>query len=177
MKGMIEQAVGATPEQPEAMPADPQAMAAEAPASEELTAESARAQMQLPEELKEAYVRVVDAGLKVMFDPSMRERTLEFMEGPGDPAEKMGEGIAAVMVLLFKESNETMPPQVIIPAGIELLIHAADVARKSGLAMTQDDVAEAIGVFVEATFRQFGTSLEEAGGMMQGAQPAAGGAV
>jgi hypothetical protein len=169
MAGMIEQEMAPAPEQEE------QAMATEAPAAEapqeEYTAESVRAQMQLPEELREAYVRVVEAGMKVMFDPSMRERTLEFMEGPGEPAEKMGEGVAAVMTLLFKESNETMPPQVIIPAGIELLMHAADVARKGGMPIDQDTIAEAIGTMVEAIFRQFGTSLEEVGGMMQqGAQ-------
>jgi hypothetical protein len=169
MAGMIEQEIAGG-----GMPADPAMMAeqqmppgADAPGGEELTAESARSQMELPEEMKEAYVRVVDAGLKVMFDPSMRERTLEFMEGPGEPAEKLGEGVAAVMTLLFKESNETMPPQIIIPAGVELLLHAADVARKGGMELTQDDVAEAMANMVEAIFRQFGTSMDDVGGMLQ----------
>ena len=133
----------------------------------ELTAESARAQMKLPDDLRQVYERVVDGGLKLMFSEQTREQTLQFMQGPGDPAEKMGEGVAAVMTQLFKQSNNTMPPQVIIPAGVELLLHAVDVVKKSGGQWTQDDTAESMANMVEAIFRQFGTSLEQVGGMMQ----------
>lgn len=134
---------------------------------EELTPESARAQMKLPPDLVQVYERVVDGGLKLMFSERTREQTLQFMQGEGDPSEKMGEGVAAVMATLFKQSNNTMPPQVIIPAGIELLLHAVDVVRKSGGEWSQDDTAESMANMVEAIFRQFGTSLDQVGGMMQ----------
>jgi hypothetical protein len=169
MAGMIQEEMAA------ADPMMEEAVAAEAMPPEQgaemMTAEQAREQMQLPDEMKDAYVRVVEAGMKVMFDPSMRESTLEFMEGPGEPAEKLGEGVAAVMATLFNESNGTMPPQIIVPAGIELLLHAADVAKRGGMEITQDTIGEAMGTMVEAIFRQFGTSLEEAGGMLQGGEP------
>lgn len=134
---------------------------------EDLTPESARAQMKLPDDLRQVYERVVDGGLKLMFSDQTREQTLQFMQGEGDPAEKMGEGVAAVMATLFKQSNNTMPPQVIIPAGVELLLHAVDVVKKSGGQWSQDDTAESMANMVEAIFRQFGTSLDQVGGMMQ----------
>lgn len=134
---------------------------------EDLTPESARAQMKLPDDLRQVYERVVDGGLKLMFSEQTREQTLQFMQGEGDPAEKMGEGVAAVMATLFKQSNNTMPPQVIIPAGVELLLHAVDVVKKSGGEWSQDDTAESMANMVEAIFRQFGTSLDQVGGMMQ----------
>lgn len=168
MAGMINE------EMPEEMAPE---MAAEGAPQDELTPESARAQMQLPPDLVKVYERVVDGGLKLMFSEQTREQTLQFMQGAGDPAEKMGEGVAAVMATLFKQSNNTMPPQVIIPAGVELLLHAVDVVKKSGGQWSQDDTAESMANMVEAIFRQFGTSMEEAGGMMQQggapAQPAA----
>jgi hypothetical protein len=167
MAGMIEEQMA-----PQDEPVEQEQMQAQAGGEEMLTAEQARSQMQLPDELKDAYVRVVEAGMKVMFDPSMRERTLEFMEGPGEPAEKLAEGVAAVMAMLFNESNGTMPPQVIIPAGIELLLHAADVARKGGMEITQDTIADAMADMIAAIFRQFGTEMQDAGGMTQGGQPA-----
>lgn len=143
----------------------------------ELTPESARAQMQLPDDLRQVYERVVDGGLKLMFSEQTREQTLQFMQGEGDPAEKMGEGVAAVMATLFKQSNNTMPPQVVIPAGVELLLHAVDVVKKSGGQWSQDDTAESMANMVEAIFRQFGTSMDQVAGMMQQggapAQPAA----
>lgn len=163
MAGMINEEMPEEQVPPEQMPGE--AMAAE---GEELTPESARAQMKMPPELMKVYERVVDGGLRLMFSEQTREQTLQFMQGEGDPAEKMGEGVAAVMATLFKQSNDTMPPQVVIPAGIELLLHAVDVVRKSGGEWSQDDTAESIGTMVEAVFRQFGTSMEDVAGMMQG---------
>lgn len=155
---------GDAEEQEAEAPAAPAAQATDG----EYTAERARSEMEIPDELKDAYERVVEAGLKVMFDPSMRERTMEFMQGEGDPATKLGEGVAAVMALLFKESNNTMPPQVVIPAGVELLLHAADVAKAGGMGVDQNVVAEAMAIMVEAVFRQFGADPQQMQMMING---------
>lgn len=135
---------------------------------QEITVESVRSEMQIPKEMQDAYSRIVKAGLKLMFDPSTRAQTMEFMEGEGDFAQKMGEGIAAVMAMLFKESNETMPPQLIIPAGIELLVHAAEVADKAGEDVSNEVIAEAMGTFVESMMRQFGMDPAQMQSMVSG---------
>lgn len=133
---------------------------------EEITVDSVRSELKIPQELQDAYSRIVKAGLKLMFDPSTRQQTMEFMDGDGDFAQKLGEGIAAVMALLFKESNQTMPPQLVIPAGIELLVHAAEVAEKGGEPVGKDVIAEAMGVFVEGAMRQFGVDPAQMQGMV-----------
>lgn len=149
---------------------------ADSKAGEEVfTPDGARSQMQLPDELRDAYVRVVDAGLKLMFDPQTRDQTIAFMEGPGEPAQKLGEGVAAVMALLFKESNQTMPPQLVIPCGYELLLHAADVAKKGGMELDNNTVAEAAAIMVESVMKHFGVDPETgkmlSGGQEEGAEP------
>lgn len=137
----------------------------------EITSESVRANMQLPPDMKAAYDKIIKAGLKVMFDPKTQDQTIEFMRGEGDMGQKVGEGVAAVMVLLFKESNETMPPQLVIPAGIELVVHAADVARNGGMDMTDNDIAEAMGVMVETVMKQFGVDPAQLQTANSGLQP------
>lgn len=184
MAGLIQGGMSPEDEMPEdqqQMPAEPGAEqmppAADAGGEEDINSQNVRSKFELPPEMAQAYERVVQAGMRVMFGPEFREQTVEFMEGDGEPAEKLGEGVAAVMAMLFQESNGTMPPQIVVPAGIELLMHAVDVARSGGMQVSRDDVAEAIGTMVEAVFRQFGASMDDVQGMgaqPQGGQPPAG---
>jgi hypothetical protein len=135
---------------------------------QDISVESVRGEMKVPPELKDAYSRIVKAGLKLMFDPSTRDQTIAFMDGEGNFPQKLGEGIAAVMAMLFRESNQTMPPQLIVPAGIELLVHAAEVAEKGGEQVDAQVVAEAMGVYVEAVMKQFGVDPAQMQGMVSG---------
>ena len=61
------------------------------------------------------------------------------------------------MLLLYRESQETMPPSLIVPAGVCLLGEAADFLRKGKIEPINNNViAEAIQVFIEATIQAFG---------------------
>lgn len=138
------------------------------------TVEGARAKMSMPKELQAAHVRIVEAGMKLMFDPATRDQTIAFMERPGEPAQKLGEGVASVMTLLFKESNQTMPPQLIIPCGIELLMHAAAVAKSGGMEFDKNTLAEAMAIMIEQIAAKFGITAETGGMLTDGEQkPAA----
>ena len=100
-----------------------------------------RAEMKLPPELQNAYDKVVVAGMKMMFSKETQGDMLKVLEQEGPMYQKLGEGVATLMLTMFMQSNQTMPPQVIIPAGIELLVQAADFIRKSGLGkVTNQDV-------------------------------------
>lgn len=146
----------------------------EAKASQEpdvFTVEGARAKMNMPKELQAAYVRIVEAGMKLMFDPSTRSQTIAFMEKPGEPAQKLGEGVASVMGLLFKESNQTMPPQLIIPCGVELLLHASAVAKSGGMELDKNTLAEAMAIMIEALMKHFNVNPGGGGLLSTGAGP------
>lgn len=135
-------------------------------APEALTSENVRSQMQVPPELQSAYDKVVANGMKMMFDPSTRDQTAAFMQGEGPASKKLADGVASVVMLMFRESNQTMPPQVIIPAGIELLVHAAEVANASGMPVSNDDVAEAMADFMSTVLKAFGVDPENMQGMV-----------
>ena len=94
---------------------------------DDLSAEQVSSQIKMPPELQEAYERVVLAGMKMLFDKNTNKlavKQLQSMEGP--LSERLGKSVAGLLAELFRQSNKTMPPQVIIPAGVELLMQAAD---------------------------------------------------
>ena len=153
--------------------------AAESPgAAGELTPQSVRASIQIPPELQDAYDRVVLAGMKVMFSDETHESAMKFLLDDSRPvAQRLGEGITSLMGMLYKESNSTLPPQVIIPAAVELLVAAADYLKKSQSVPVNDkDIGDAMGVMLQTLLAKFGAGPEQVTQMLSqfeqtGAQP------
>lgn len=136
--------------------------------SMQMSAESVRSGMKLPKGMEAAYDKIIKAGLKVMFDQSSREETMSFIQDSnGDPA-KMAEGVTAVVLTLFQQSNQTMPPNLIIPAGIELLVHATDVAKAGGMDIPNEAIAAAMSQLVQQVLTKFGATPEQMQKMMSG---------
>lgn len=126
-------------------------------AEDEISPEQVRKDMKMPPELQNAYERVVVAGMKLMFSKETHKYMLKQLESDAPMSEKLGNGIAELMIALFLQSNRTMPPQVIIPAGTELVVQAADFIKKSGLAkVTNRDIGDGIQIMMSQVFRQFG---------------------
>ena len=174
MAGLIQKAMGEEQEPVEGMGPDGaaphEAMEGEAPEagdeSMQLDAASVRKGMKLPQGMEAAYDKIVKAGIKVMFDPTTRDDTMNFIEeSNGDPM-KMAEGVTAVVVSLFQQSNETMPPNLLIPAGIELLVHAADVAKAGGMDIPKEAIAQAMSQVVQQILTKFGATPEQMQKMM-----------
>lgn len=84
----------------------------------------------VPKNLQEAFVRVVEAGTRVMYSEQTHDMMLEQMNKEGDAAQNIGEGIAGLMMLLYQKSNQTMPTEIIMPAGVYLLGSGADFLEK-----------------------------------------------
>lgn len=131
-------------------------------AKSDITPEQVRKDMKLPPELQKAYERVVLAGMKMMFSKETNKMVLKAIDGPGSNAEKLGTGIAELMMMMFAQSNKTMPPQVIIPAGTELLVQAADFVNKSDLMdVTNKDVGDGVQIMMSLIFKQFGVDPDK----------------
>ena len=201
MAGLLKSQMGAAPEEdleqeepgepPEGAPADATEDVAEGEtegqgeAQGDLSPQSVRAQLQLPDNLKDAYDRVVLAGMKVMFSPETHQKAMTFLSEENGPADqRIGQGVAALMGILIQQSNNTMPPQIVIPAGIELVAAAGDFLKQSGEAVTDDDIAGAMAEFTQVVLQQAGADspekmrqmLQQAGGGTPEGAPAPGGA-
>lgn len=132
------------------------------PEGEELTPEAVTENIQMPPELQDAYDRVVLAGMKIMFGKDSHKLMLKEMQKPGPVGQKLGQGIAGLMLILFKESNNSMPPSVLIPAGIQLLMQAVDFMRKAGVEkVTNADIGDAMELMISTLLEKFGASPEK----------------
>jgi hypothetical protein len=115
----------------------------------------------IPEKLQESFARVVKAGMKVMFSEQTHSLFIKQLEAEGDIGENIGQGMAGMMLLLFQKSNQKMPPEIIIPAGMYLMMEGVDFLEKiTGEEITPDILATASQVFIEMTLDKLGIPKE-----------------
>ena len=146
----------------------------------EISADSFRAQMKLPPQLKKPFDAGVRNGLLMLFSKGAREESLDMLAKSTNMAKTLADAAFSTVFILHEKSNGTMPPQIIVPVGVELLAHCFEVAQKAGIPMDNNDVAEAMGLFVGAVLKAANIGPEQmqqmVGGMDSGAQaPAQGG--
>ena len=116
--------------------------------------------------------RIVLAGKKVMFSKQSHQMMLKELEGPGTIAQKLGQGVAGLMALLWQESKQSLPPQLLIPAGMVLVAVAGDFLRQAGEPVTDQDIGGGIEALVTALLQATGVDpdrVAEMGGKSGGA--------
>lgn len=106
--------------------------------------------------------RVVVAGMKIMFDAKTHKLMLDTLQGQGDIATKLGQGITGLMGLLMKEAKGAIPGEMIIPAGIVLMAHAAEFVDKTGTPVTDEDFGNGVQVFVHTIMKVSGMDGDKA---------------
>jgi hypothetical protein len=125
----------------------------------------------IPPDLQEAFARIVKAGMKVMFSEQTHDLMMEQLSQDGEMQQVLGEGIAGLMLLLFKKSNQTMPPQLLVPAGIYLLAEAADYAEKiMKEKMPPEIMADSIQVMTDIIFEKMGVPKDKLNAAMTKAE-------
>lgn len=132
-----------------------------------ITPDSIRSKMQLQPNMRQAYMRVVMAGKKVMYSPQMQGQVVELLKGPGSMGHKLGQGVVALMGILMEQSQNTLPPQLIIPAATELVAEAADFLRKAGAKVSDNDIAEGIADMIATVMQRAGISPEQLPDLMR----------
>ena len=122
----------------------------------EITPESIRQNMQMPVHLQNAFDRVIAAGMKLMYGKKTHALMMQGLDSK--PAgQLLGEGVVGLMGILTEQSNNTIPPEVIIPAGIYLIAEAADFFERSGsLAVSSADIAEATQIYIYMVIQKSG---------------------
>jgi hypothetical protein len=132
------------------------------PEGNDLSTKAVSDNINMPPELQEAYERVVVAGMKVMFSKESHRAMLKELERPGPMDQRLGKGVAGLMLLLFKESNGTMPPAVIVPAGVKLLMEAVDFMRETGLGdPTNNEIGSGMQIMISIILEKFGVAPDK----------------
>ena len=137
-----------------------------------LTPQSVAAHMHLNPQQAQQMQRIVIAGMKVMFSPQSHQLVLKSLGGPAPMAQKLGQAIAGLMGLLMKESQNSLPGNLLVPAGMVLLAHAADFLNKSGQPISDQDIGAAMQTFVRAVMGAVGLDPQKVVASAQARQQA-----
>lgn len=126
------------------------------------TLSAIKQKIEIPPELKSAFQRLVAAGLKVMYSEETHQDVMNMLPKDGTPAENLGHGIARLVSLLFQQSNQTAPPQLLIPLGLYLLTDAAEFVQQSGdMDISDQEVGDATIVMITDIFKMAGGSPDQ----------------
>lgn len=97
----------------------------------------------IPQEKKDAYERIVAAGLKLMFSPETNSGIFKGAS-EGNVPSRLAMITAGVIAILAKESRGSMPMDVAMPAAMILLLHALDfIATAGAIKITPNIIGQA----------------------------------
>lgn len=143
-------------------------------AGQELNAGAVVQKFAIPPQLQKAYEKIVLAGMKVMFDPKTHEMALKELDREGPIEDRVANGVTGLMLLLWQESNQTMPPQLVVPAATALYMQAADFMKKSGEPMTNEQLSAGLIKTISNLLQKFGVDTQKIQQLFSGgADPAA----
>jgi hypothetical protein len=122
---------------------------------------------------KDAYDRIVEAGLTAMFDKRTHDMLMEGMDEAPDVAAWAGKGVAGLLGMLAKQSRGTMPFEEMLLAGVTLLMHGLDFLVQMGkLEATPDTVATAMKAYSMTILAAGGVDEKMLGQMIDKSQQA-----
>lgn len=123
---------------------------------QDLSADGVTKQFQVPPQLQKAFEKIVLAGMKVMFDPKTHEMALQELDREGPIEDRLANGITGLMAILWQESNQTMPPQLVVPAATALYMQAVDFVKKSGEEVTPEQLSGGLIKTISQLLEKFG---------------------
>ena len=112
-------------------------------------------------DLGDAYDRVLTAGMKMLYSAENSQVVTQLIEDQEIPmANKLGEGVANLLVMMDNQGNGTIPKEVLVPVGVALLFEAADFMFELGIEVTDTDLSDALELMVRAVFVGYGVDPE-----------------
>ena len=118
----------------------------------------------VPPDKRDGFLRTVIAGEKIMFDEKTHAN-MELVKNPEarkDPVRTIAQGIAGLMWLMFMQSKQKMPYEVMIFAGTVLMCKAIDFAERGlKIPFDNDMIAQTTKLLAEQLFTKLGITPEQ----------------
>ena len=107
--------------------------------------------------LGDAYDRVLTAGMKMMYSADNSQMMQEIIMDESIPiANKLGEGIANLLVMMDNQGNGSIPKEVLVPVGVALMFEAADYLFEVGIEFTENDLGDALELLIRSVLVGYG---------------------
>lgn len=132
---------------------------------------------QIPPQDREAMLKVVTAGMKIMYDEKVFPMFSEGLKQDKPMAEKLASQTAGLIKILNDKSKGTLPKQVMLPAGMMLLLEIADFMEQAGMGeASEQDIAEAMKKMSLILMKLYGKGAQQDPSQVQQQDPAQAGA-
>ena len=116
----------------------------------------------MPPEMKQAYDQVLIAGKKMLYGKEAAQAVDSIMADDNIPVpNKLGEGVANLVVMMDNQGNGTIPKEVIIPVAVTLMFEAADFMHEVGIEVTEQDIGEALKLMLYGVFEAYGMPADQ----------------
>ena len=115
----------------------------------------------MPEQMKTAFQKVVMAGKKVLYAPESAEMIDQIMQSEAEISEKLGSGVANLVITLDNQANGAIPKDVIIPAATVLLFDAADMLKQAGTQISAEEIGKAYEIMFYDIFAGYGMPSDQ----------------
>lgn len=125
--------------------------------------------------LRPIYKTVVLSGMRLMFDKQSHGLFLAELEKPEPMPNKIANGIIGLIYMLWQESNQSLPPQIIVPVSVVLTLRVYDefLIKSGDPDVTEEVLGEALALVTTGVMAKFGVTEDQLPGMVKGEQPAA----
>lgn len=134
----------------------------------------AKAKEKIPPNLAPILDKIVLSGMRIMFDKASHQMALAELNKPGPLAQRLTTGMIALMYMLWKQSNKTIPPQLIVPATLILTLRAFQFLQLSkDPEATKEVLGEAVAESVQGVMDRFGATQDKLPGLLKGGAPGA----
>ncbi len=107
--------------------------------------------------MADAYDRVLQAAMKMLYSKDNAEMMQQIILDDNVPIEnKLGEGIANLLIMMDNTGNGTIPKEVIVPVGIAVMFEAADYLFELDFKVTEDELGKALELLIEGVLVGYG---------------------
>ena len=116
--------------------------------------------------------KVVESGKRVMYSDETRQMAMQELKKATDP-EGIGSAVSKLAAVLFSESKQTIPPNVLFPATMQLMLEALEFLEEAGAVKVDNDFLAACTEATGSAFLQMlGVTPEKLQEMSQQQPPA-----
>ena len=117
--------------------------------------------------MRKTYAKMLKIGKDLLYAPETAEAVQGLILDDSLPMEnKLGEGVANLVIMMDNKANGTIPKDMLIPVGVSLLFEAVDYMYECGIEVTEEELSDGLEMMVYAVYQGYNIPAEEVDAMI-----------
>lgn len=116
----------------------------------------------VPADLEQYVSRIVTAGITAAFSPQSHGQIFQGLDQSVDKVHDIAMGTVGLMLILSKQSKDTMPKAPMLYAGLILMLHGLDYLEQTmQIPIGNDEIAKATQIFMPVMQEKLGLTHDK----------------